>query len=351
MTFSCSDFLDDVMRSLVHSQAITEAEIPADDPGKAADVATAAIVAMHRAGLFARFMRELLNAVETLGAIAETHGVDALVFLFDLQAAILNDTSVDAHAGIDGRIVELVSQPPSAAEWMKHIRKEGHEIDTRFGANALLESRRVLESGDCRSPDHEFKNFHRLLCERFDYPHDEIDWRRDQLSLIEWIANRQSTPVSVQPVPTIRVRADGDANFYHLLDGEDWVAAVQMNGRFTVPMQEAMLQTFAGVLRNPCGPHSPDMNDAVPDHVRDRVKWALSRLREHEAALQGVQLARGNGHILALELNDREEAIRHAMERINEFRGMAAKNGVDAEAFIHSIGGLPDLERFGYRTS
>ncbi|MBB5511171.1 hypothetical protein [Paraburkholderia atlantica] len=298
MTFSCSDFLDDVMRSLVHSQAITEAEIPADDPGKAADVATAAIVAMHRAGLFARFMRELLNAVETLGAIAETHGVDALVFLFDLQAAILNDTSVDAHAGIDGRIVELVSQLPSAAQWMKHIRKEGHEI-----------------------------------------------------ALIEWIANRQSTPVSVQPVPTIRVRADGDANFYHLLDGEDWVAAVQMNGRFTVPMQEAMLQTFAGVLRNPCGPHSPDMNDAVPHHVRDRVKWALSRLREHEAALQGVQLARGNGHILALELKDREEAIRHAMERINEFRGVAAKDGVDAEAFIHSIGGLPDLERFGYRTS
>ncbi len=39
------------------------------------------------------------------------------------------------------------------------------------------------------------------------------------------------------------------------------------------------------------------------------------------------------------------------MKRINEFRGMATKNGVDAEAFIHSIGGLPDLERFGYRTS
>ncbi|MBB5428719.1 hypothetical protein HDG40_006914 [Paraburkholderia sp. JPY158] len=273
------------MRSLVHSQAITEAEIPADDPGKAADVATAAIVAMHRAGLFARFMRELLNAVETLGAVAEAHGVNALVFLFDLQAAILNDTSVDAHAGIDGRIVELVSQLPSAAEWMKHIRKEGHEIDTRFGATALLESRRVLESGDCRSPDHEFKNFHRLLCERFEYPHDEIDWKRDQLSLIEWIANRQSTPVSAQPVPTIRVRADGDANLYHLLDGEDWVAAVQMNGRFTVPMQEAMLQKFAELLRNPCGPHSSDMNNAVPHHVRDQVKWALNRLREHEAAL------------------------------------------------------------------
>lgn len=37
---------------------------------------------------------------------------------------------------------------------------------------------------------HEFKNFHRNLCERFDYCHDEEDWRRDQVSLIEHIAAR-----------------------------------------------------------------------------------------------------------------------------------------------------------------
>ena len=35
----------------------------------------------------------------------------------------------------------------------------------------------------------EFKHFHRLLCERFGYAHDEIDWKLDQLSLIEHIAN------------------------------------------------------------------------------------------------------------------------------------------------------------------
>lgn len=35
---------------------------------------------------------------------------------------------------------------------------------------------------------HEFKNFHRNLCERFNYHHDEIDWKRDQISLIEHIA-------------------------------------------------------------------------------------------------------------------------------------------------------------------
>ncbi len=34
----------------------------------------------------------------------------------------------------------------------------------------------------------DFKNFHRLLCERFNYPHDEEFWWRDLLSLIEHIA-------------------------------------------------------------------------------------------------------------------------------------------------------------------
>ncbi|WP_155648315.1 hypothetical protein [Burkholderia cepacia] len=41
---------------------------------------------------------------------------------------------------------------------------------------------------------HQFKSFHRQLCERFDYVHDEVDWRRDQVSLIEWIANEVGAP-------------------------------------------------------------------------------------------------------------------------------------------------------------
>lgn len=36
----------------------------------------------------------------------------------------------------------------------------------------------------------EFKNFHRALCVRFGYVHDERDWKRDQVSLEEHIATR-----------------------------------------------------------------------------------------------------------------------------------------------------------------
>lgn len=42
--------------------------------------------------------------------------------------------------------------------------------------------------------EHEFKNFHRSLCERFGYVHDEIDWKRDQVSLEEWIARSKRDP-------------------------------------------------------------------------------------------------------------------------------------------------------------
>jgi len=57
-----------------------------------------------------------------------------------------------------------------------------------------------------QSADDEFKNFHRLLCERFGYSHDEKDWKRDQLSLIEWIAARQSAGATgEEPVGTLSI--------------------------------------------------------------------------------------------------------------------------------------------------
>lgn len=45
---------------------------------------------------------------------------------------------------------------------------------------------------------HEFKNYHRLLCERFGYVHDEKFWWRDQLSLIEFIASKIPTDQEVK---------------------------------------------------------------------------------------------------------------------------------------------------------
>lgn len=50
-----------------------------------------------------------------------------------------------------------------------------------------------------RSDSAVFKNFHRHLCERFGYVHDQMHWRRDQASLSEHIA-KQVKP-KCDPVP------------------------------------------------------------------------------------------------------------------------------------------------------
>lgn len=55
------------------------------------------------------------------------------------------------------------------------------------GTPAAIQQQRIAELEEDRRA---FKNFHRQLCERFGYVHDEKDWRRDQLSLIEHIASR-----------------------------------------------------------------------------------------------------------------------------------------------------------------
>lgn len=79
----------------------------------------------------------------------------------------------------------------------------------------LSETQAKLEEAE-----HSFKNFHRLLCERFDYGHDQRDWKRDQLSLIEWIAKKKEAQDKV--IESIRnvVRGvdaqiiDGVVDFY-----------------------------------------------------------------------------------------------------------------------------------------
>lgn len=125
MTYSCTDFFDDVMRCLADSGAITNADIPENDTGAAADLAMAAIVTMQRASLSAKFIREFLDELETLGSVAEEHGPGALAFLCYLQAAILNDTFVEACGPSEARLIALVARLPSGAIWTKHIQGAG----------------------------------------------------------------------------------------------------------------------------------------------------------------------------------------------------------------------------------
>lgn len=84
--------------------------------------------------------------------------------------------------GLKAKVGELERQNESA-------------LKTFFDTMILCESRRDMAERALASEQHEFKNFHRLLCERFAYYHDERDWKRDQLSLIEWIDGRSKRGV------------------------------------------------------------------------------------------------------------------------------------------------------------
>jgi hypothetical protein len=85
----------------------------------------------------------------------------------------------------------------------------------------------------------------------------------------------------------------------------------------------------------------------VPPAVLGHVRFALSELNEQARALAGVQSARGNGFILALELRSRTPAINRAKTTLQKFRDLARVNGVDPEAVIVAMGGEPELAKFG----
>jgi len=67
-----------------------------------------------------RFMEEVLDSVETISAIAETHGMRTVIYLMYLQNAIISESFIDEHG--DSKVVEFLSSLPSANLWMAYVR-------------------------------------------------------------------------------------------------------------------------------------------------------------------------------------------------------------------------------------
>jgi len=78
----------------------------------------------------------------------------------------------------DRKFVEAVHQLGDTTHYM------GVPISDLPGLPAKL----MVAEFRAEKAEAEFKNFHRMLCERFGYGHDERHWKRDQVSLIEDIA-------------------------------------------------------------------------------------------------------------------------------------------------------------------
>ena len=69
------------------------------------------------------FFQELLNSVETLTGIAETHGSRTLADLMFLQNVILSGGFIE-HCPEDSNVLEIASVLPSGSQWSTFIKVE-----------------------------------------------------------------------------------------------------------------------------------------------------------------------------------------------------------------------------------
>jgi hypothetical protein len=95
-----------------------------------------------------------------------------------------------------------------ATMWPSDQSLAYNKAQAKYAAIATAPTREAAPFAQGEQGDsHAFKNFHRMLCERFDYCHDEKDWWRDQVSLMEHIAKLTRQPAS----PAEPVAADAHA--------------------------------------------------------------------------------------------------------------------------------------------
>uniref|UniRef100_UPI003BEF1F37 hypothetical protein n=1 Tax=Burkholderia arboris TaxID=488730 RepID=UPI003BEF1F37 len=75
-------------------------------------------ITAHQAAI--RFFDELLDSVESLGAIAEIHGVSTLANLMYLQHAILTGGKIELNAD-EHAVVSILDDLPSAKHWLTYV--------------------------------------------------------------------------------------------------------------------------------------------------------------------------------------------------------------------------------------
>jgi hypothetical protein len=86
----------------------------------------------------------------------------------------------------------------------------------------------------------------------------------------------------------------------------------------------------------------------VPTRVLTNLQHSLRWLREIregvDSTIKTLDVGMGgNGRYEAEALRNRASDIARAMATINQFRALASQNGVDAEAVLQELGGVPDF--------
>jgi hypothetical protein len=112
---------------------------------------------------------------------------------------------------------------------------------------ARLERERLEDKGSADFLRAAFKNFHRSLCARFGYVHDDADWYRDQVSLEEHIALKasQAAPLDVERVMGL---ADKMAYAWHTYELDQCAETAMLFGDAREALRAAIVSARAATL-------------------------------------------------------------------------------------------------------
>lgn len=141
------------------------------------------------------------------------------VLLVNAHESLPDDEIINRAIAMTHRALTASPQVQGGEAWKIGVFDRWNAYATELGFAGLVDALKWINdqrAAPQRAPGvddtHAFKNFHRLLCERFDYAHDDIDWRRDQVSLIEHVARKVAAPVSAVGVDgvTYQSRAISD---------------------------------------------------------------------------------------------------------------------------------------------
>ena len=125
MTYSCTDFVDDVLNEMVIRNWIKPEQYGPDDPQAQCDAVLGAIgdadVSLRLAADAKQFHAELLDAVETLTAIAEQHGALALANVVYLQTAFLKGGVIELTRD-EAESLSFVRELPSGGRWWQSVK-------------------------------------------------------------------------------------------------------------------------------------------------------------------------------------------------------------------------------------
>lgn len=123
MTYSASDFMDDVLRCLCETGAMPVEQV-GTDAGAQADASISAITGLAARASGANFLSEVLSGIESLGALRETFGTHAVDYVVYLADAVATGGAIDLPLHQHG-FAAFIDGLPGGARWRQHMRLPG----------------------------------------------------------------------------------------------------------------------------------------------------------------------------------------------------------------------------------